>query len=135
MIRSILLIIAGVIALGCNSGDKTKDKNKIYLSKDKLNIAKLTDTLVINENTCRGCAYEYSTHFDIDDSLKIIKLDKIVTTDNNRSDVAGGTVNKDLFLVPVKLGSTKVKLYKYYNQKATAGDSSHYSVYSIEIKN
>lgn len=133
--KKILLIVSAIIAFGCNQNDKTKDKNKVYLTKDKLNSAKLTDTLVINESTCRGCAYEYSTRFDINDSLGMVKLDKIVTTDNNRSDIVGGTVNKDLFLVPLKTGSTKVKLYKYYNQKPTAEDSTRYTVYSIEIKN
>jgi len=133
--KKILLIASAVIVFGCSQNDNTKDKNKVYLTKDKLNVARLTDTLVINENTCRGCAYEYSTHFDINDSMKIVKLDKIVTTDNNRSDVVGGTIEKNLFLVPVKTGSAKIKLYKYYDQKPTANDSAHYTVYSIEIKN
>lgn len=125
--------IVAVLAFSCNAHDKMKGSNKVYLTKDKLNVAKRTDTLVIHENTCRGCAYEYSTHFDINDSSGIVKLDKIVTTDDNRSDGAGGTVNKDLFLIPLKAGSTKIKLYKYYNQKATAIDSAHYTVYSIEV--
>ena len=129
------MIAIATIVLGCHQNDKGKDKNKVYLAKDKLNTARLTDTLVINESTCRGCAYEYSTHFDINDSLGMVKLDRIVTTDNNRSGVVGGTVDKDLFLVPVRTGTTRIRLYKYYNQKPTANDSARYTVYSIEIKN
>lgn len=132
--KKIVLIIAGVLVFSCHS-HQANDLNKVYLTKNKLNVAKLTDTLVISETTCRGCAYEYATHFDIDDSLGVVKLDRIITTDNNRSGTAGGTVNKDLFLVPVKTGSAKIKLYKYYSQKPTASDSAHCIVYSIEIKN
>ena len=39
--------------------------NKISLRTDTINIVKLTDTLVIYESTCRGCAYEGSTNFGI----------------------------------------------------------------------
>lgn len=129
-----VLILAGAIFFSCHSHDQAKDRNKVYLTKDKLNVAKLTDTLVISESTCRGCAYEYTTHFDIDDSLGLVRLDRIMTTDSNHQDTAGA-INKDLFLVPVRTGSTRIKLYKYYSQKPTAGDSAHYAVYPVEIKN
>jgi len=129
--KKIVCIVACALVFSCHAPDQAKDKNKVYLKPNQLTIAKRTDTLVISENTCKGCAYEYATHFDVEDSLGMTKLDRIVTTDNDRS----GTVNKDLFLVPVKTGRTSIKLYKYYHQKPTAEDSAQGAVYSIEIKN
>ncbi|MBK8311990.1 MAG: hypothetical protein IPL04_14870 [Chitinophagaceae bacterium] len=56
----------------------------------------MTDTLVIYESTCRGCAFEGSTNFEISDSLGIIKLYDIITEDNNPSDMDGGSISKTL---------------------------------------
>lgn len=114
---------------------ETKD-NKIALHSDTLNVVKLTDTMVIYESTCRGCAYEQSTHFDISDSMGLVKLYDVVTTDNNPPDMAGGNVSKTLVLVPLKTGSTIIKMYKFWEGRAvTAADSSIFTRYAIEVKN
>lgn len=134
--RKLSLIVFALLIFSCtNSKNKDQDKNKVYLSAGKLNTAKLTDTLVINESTCKGCDSEYSTHFDVSDSLGIVTLERIQTTDNNDSSKEqGATVKKDLFLVPVKTGKTQIKLYRYYGTRATAQDSMRFTVYNVEIK-
>ena len=114
--------------------DKTIADNRISLQTDTLNVVKLTDTLVIYESTCRGCAYEGSTNFGISDSMNIIKLADIVTTDNSSPDMTGGSISKDLILVPEKTGTTIIKLYKFWTQEKTAADSARFDSYKIEVK-
>ena len=134
--KTFFLIISFAIALFSCSNKETEVKdNKISLHSDTLNVVKLTDTLVIYESTCRGCAYETSTDFGISDSMNIIKLYDIVTTDNNSSDMSGGSISKDLILVPVKTGVTKIKLYKFWTMNKTAKDSAIFTTYNIEVKN
>lgn len=108
--------------------------NRIALRTDTLNVVKLTDTLVIYESTCRGCAYEKSTNFAISDSMGIIKLADIVTTDNSPADMDGGSISKDLVLVPQKTGMANIKLYKFWKQEKTAEDSARFITYKIEVK-
>ena len=91
--------------------------------------------MVIYESTCRGCAYEGSTNFGISDSLGIVKLDNVITTDNSSPDMAGGSISKDLILVPLKTGTTAFKLYKFWEQVATAKDSARFTTYTVEVKN
>jgi hypothetical protein len=139
MYKLFLTLISLAFLASCNNQketdtDEVKD-NKLSLNSDTLNVVKLTDTLVIYESTCRGCAYESSTHFSLVDSLDLIKLDKIVTVDNNSSEMSGGNISKQLILVPVKTGSTILKLYKFWDQKETAKDSANVVSYKIEIKN
>ena len=105
------------------------------LRADTINVVKLFDTLVINESTCRGCAYEESTHFEIKDSLDIIKLLDIITTDNNPPDMDGGSISKDLILAPVKTGTTSVKLYKFWKRDLKPEDSARFTTYKIEVRN
>ena len=138
MINKIFFILTVSIAIvSCSNNpksDNTKDvvDNKISLRTDTVNIVKLADSLVIYESTCRGCAYETSTNFAITDSMNIIKLAGIETTDNNPQDVAGGSISKDLILVPQKPGATLIKLYKYYDK--TGIDSTNFTPYKIEVK-
>ena len=113
--------------------DKTIADNRISLQTDTLNVVKLTDTLVIYESTCRGCAYESSTNFAIADSMNIIKLADIVTTDNSPADMDGGSISKDLILVPQKTGTTIIKLYKFWKEEKTAADSARFVSYKIEV--
>lgn len=108
--------------------------NRIALRTDTINIVKLTDTLVIYESTCRGCAFERSTNFAINDSMDIIKLADIITTDNSPADMDGGSISKDLVLVPQKTGITNMKLYKFWKEEKTAEDSSRFTTYKIEVK-
>ena len=108
--------------------------NKISLRTDTINIVKLADSLVIYESTCRGCAYEGSTNFAISDSMNIIKLADIVTTDNSSPDMTGGSISKNLILVPEKKGTTIIKLYKFWTQEKTAADSARFTSYKIEVK-
>ena len=138
------IVFAGIAFISCNNSAKdvvekgvvTNDvvDNKISLRTDTINTIKLTDTLVIYESTCRGCAYEASTNFDISDSMEIIKLADIITTDNSSPDMAGGSISKDLILVPQKTGTTIIKLYKFWNQEKTAKDSANFTSYKIEVK-
>jgi hypothetical protein len=133
----VYLMIA-ILACSCsNSNTKVAGRyeNMVTLRADTLNTVKLSDSLVIHEYTCRGCAYEESTHFSISDSTGIIQLIKIVTTDNNPSDIDGGSINKDLVLVPVKTGITTIKLYKFINERPTVNDSTLFTSYTIEVRN
>jgi len=133
----ILTVSAAVLSCSNNpKSDGTKDiaDNRISLRTDTINIVRLTDTLVIYESTCRGCAYEASTNFAISDSMNIIKLTGIVTTDNSPANMDGGSISKDLILVPQKTGATIVKLYKFWSQEKTAADSARFSSYKIEVK-
>ncbi len=136
-----ILFTLFVTILGCSNNPKDivedeKDMldNKISLKTDTINVVKLTDTLVIYESTCRGCAYERSTNFTISDSLNIIKLEDVITIDNNSPDMDGGSMSKDLILVPVKTGSTNIKVYKFWTMDKTAKDSARFVTYNIEVK-
>jgi hypothetical protein len=135
---TVIFIFTALLAIACttkkNNPAIEKD-NRISLHSDTLNVVKLTDTLVIYESTCRGCAYEQSTHFGISDSLGIIKLLLVETADNNSPDMAGGNISKDLILVPVKAGVTAIKLYKFWKEEATAKDSANFTLYKIEVQN
>jgi len=122
----------------CNNHEtkvETIKDNRISLRTDTINVVKISDTLVINESTCRGCAYEQSTHFDISDSMKLIRLQGIVTTDNNSSDMSGGNISKQLILLPINTGTTTIKLYKFWKQEETAKDSANAVPYKLEIRN
>lgn len=99
-----------------------------------LNDAKLADTLVIYEDVCRSCAYEKSTHFEVVDSNGLVKVSKIETIDNNPPNVDGGSIDKHIYLVPVKTGRTKIKLYKFKDEHPTAEDSIMFKTYDIQIK-
>ena len=135
--QAMAVIIAAATITSCNN-DTTpageKDK-RISLSSDTVNVVTMRDTLVIYESTCRGCAYEGSTSFDIEDTAGVVKLEKIVTTNNNPSDMAGGNVSKDLVIVPVKKGGTTFKLYKSFKGDFTAEDSARAKTYTVEVTN
>jgi hypothetical protein len=138
MKKLFVLLFITAIFFGCtnNTADKTKDiaDNRIALRTDTINTVKLTDTLVIYESTCRGCAYERSTNFAISDSMNMMKLADVITTDNSPSDMDGGSISKDLILVPVKTGATNIKVYKFWAQEKTAKDSARFTSYKIEVK-
>ena len=120
--------------ISCTNNTTDVVDNKIALRTDTINTVKLTDTLVIYESTCRGCAYERSTNFAISDSMNIIKLSDLITTDNSPADMDGGSISKDLVLVPVKTGITVMKLYKFWTEEKTAKDSARSASYKIEVK-
>jgi hypothetical protein len=46
----------------------------------------------------------------------------------------GGSINKDLILVPEKTGITIFKLYKFWTQEKTAADSARFTSYKIEVR-
>jgi hypothetical protein len=136
--KRLLLYCGSLIALSCNnkpSGDHGVKDNRVALHSDTLNTVTLRDTLVIFESTCRGCAYETSTHFDISDSAGLVKLFAVHTIDNNPSGVNGGNISKELVLLPMKTGFTTMKLYKFWKQEETAEDSARYISYKIEVRN
>ena len=135
------LLVATISIISCSNNPKNivDDKkdipdNKISLKTDTINVVKLTDTLVIYESTCRGCAYEASTNFAITDSMNLVKLADIITTDNSPADMQGGSISKDLILVPIKTGVTKIKLYKFWRMDKTSNDSTRFATYNIEVR-
>lgn len=133
----VILTCLVVLAGACSEHQKPaapKD-NKVSLQRDTMNVVKLSDTLVIWESTCRGCAYEGSTHFDVTDSLGLIELSSIRTFDDNPSDMSGGNVSKQLILVPRKTGTTRIRLYKFWKEQPTAEDSARFTTYSLDIRN
>lgn len=110
------------------------DKGHIILKQSEVNKVTLKDTLWIAESTCRGCAYENSTSFDVEDTSGLVKLISIKTSDDAAADTDGGSISKTLILVPTATGSTTIKLYKYYNKEMDAKDSANFKSFSIEIK-
>ena len=136
--KKIFLFIVVIFFIRCNDDKKNealkKDK-RIALRTDSINITRLTDTLVIYESTCRGCEYEGSTRFDISDSLGIIKLLDVKTYDNSPADMDGGSISKELVLIPLKIGTTSIKLYKFLSEKTTSEDSARLKTYTIEVRN
>lgn len=110
------------------------EKGHVVLQQGEINAVKLKDTLWIEESTCRGCAYENSTSFDVEDTSGLIKLISIQTTDESSSGEDGGGIRKKLVLIPTGTGTTTIKQYKYYGEQMTAKDSAGYKSYSIEIK-
>ncbi len=125
--------------LSCTNAKKEiveSKETKVMLRADTINVVKLTDTLVIYESTCRGCAYESSTAFAVKDSLDMVKLLTVETVDNSSPDMAGGSISKNLILVPVKAGSTIVKMYKFWKGvPSSINDSLPFTSYKIEIRN
>ena len=134
MNKIFFVVLLSITVISCTNSTKDVVDNKIALRTDTINTVKLTDTLVIYESTCRGCAYERSTNFAISDSMDIIKLADIITTDNSPADMDGGSINKDLILVPAKVGTTNIKVYKFWSQEKTAKDSANFTSYKIEVK-
>ena len=135
--KKLLIITSVILVLPACSNKKGKtgtDDKKIVLRPDTINTVKLSDTLLIAESTCRGCEYEASTSFEIQDSLDIIKIYDIITKDNNPGNVEGGSVSKTLLLLPQKTGTTTFKLYKFWSPETRSEDSAHFSSYTIEVK-
>ncbi len=139
MKKIFLLPVIAVTLLYCTDSKKEEAEikdTKISLHSDTINVVKLSDTLIIYESTCRGCAYETSTAFAVKDSFDIIKLLRVETDDNNSPDMAGGSVSKHLILVPAKTGKTILKMYKFWQGvPADVNDSLPFTPYQIEIRN
>ncbi|HEV7781502.1 MAG TPA: hypothetical protein VGO58_09555 [Chitinophagaceae bacterium] len=135
--RTLSIPLAVMLFVSCNNAKKENEvtDKRIVLHSDTLNVVKLTDTLLIPESTCRGCAYENSTDFEINDSLGIIRLNGIITTDNNPGNMDGGSISKLLVLVPLKTGTTTFKLYKFWSRERTNKDSANARSYTVEVKN
>lgn len=137
MILSVIIVV--VIFLACDNTEEEKSSslkdNRISLRTDTLNIVKMTDTMIIYESVCRGCAYEGSASFGISDSLGIVELLHTETQDNNAPEMTGGNISKILILVPKKSGSTNMKQYRFLKEPATAADSANFTTYSIQITN
>jgi hypothetical protein len=139
MKKIIYLLTSLIILISCKDkkNEPTIEKdNRISLRSDTLNVVKLTDTLVIYESTCRGCAYENSTAFVIKDSLDLVKLLTVETMDNSPAGMAGGSVSKHLIIVPVKTGSTTIKMYRFWEGvPVEMNDSLPFTPYQIEVRN
>ena len=108
---------------------------RVVLRADTLNTVKLTDTLLINESTCRGCVFQETTHFAVVDSMGLIKLLDVITEDRNSPEVNGGSVYKGVVLLPLKTGTTTFKLYKFWKQETAAEDSANFISYRVTVKN
>lgn len=139
MKNSLLIVLFMAALAACSNSKKEKAEttadSRIMLRADTLNVVKLADTMIIYESTCRGCAYEQSTDFSISDSLNIVELDHVETHDNNPSNMDGGSIHKNLILVPKKAGKTIIRMYKFWGKPATAKDSANFTSYTIEVKN
>jgi hypothetical protein len=138
MKRFVKYFVLILVVSACNDSKKdvAKKDNRIYLQTDTINVVKLSDTLVIAESTCRGCAVESSTAFAIKDSLQIVKLDGVETHDNNPEGMSGGNVSKLLVIVPVKTGITNIKMYKFWKGvPSEMNDSLPFTAYKIEVQN
>ena len=120
--------------ISCTNNSKDIVDKRITLRTDTINVVKLSDTLVIYQSSCRGCEFEKSTNFTISDSMNMIKLVDVITTDNSPVDLDGGNIVKDLVLVPEKPGITIIKLYKFWRMEKTAADSAGFVSYKIEVK-
>lgn len=131
---TVLLVI---LAIGCNNNNEQESQAKqpdlVIMTPQGMNQARMNDTLVIYEMVCRGCAYEESTHFEIEDSLNLVKIVKTETIDNNPPDMDGGSIDKHIYLIPVKPGETKLKLFKFNTETPTTQDSLVYTYYKIKI--
>jgi hypothetical protein len=127
------LLFISIIIFSCTHHSKEVADKRIVLRTDTVNVVKLTDSLVIYESTCRGCEYEASTNFGISDSMNMIKLVDVITIDKNPPDMDGGSIRKDLVLVPAKTGTTVFKLYKFWAEEKTAADSARFSTYKIVV--
>ena len=138
-------IIYSLLFLGLIPACKEKSKapagpqepvnQRVVLRSDTVNRVKLTDTLVIYESVCRGCAYENSATFGIDDSLQLVELYNIETADNNPPDMDGGSLQKYILLVPKKTGTTRFRFYSFLKKPLTAEDSTRFTEYNLEIQN
>ncbi len=133
-----LTILLVILVTGCNNAKQetpAKQSDLVIMTPQGMNQARMNDTLVIYEKVCRGCAYEESTHFEIEDSLNLVKIVKIETIDNNSPDMDGGSIDKHIFLAPVKPGETKLKLFKFNTETPSTEDSLVFTYYKIKIIN
>ncbi len=136
--KKLLIFLAPVFLVACDyipGMRKDPYNGMVRLQKDKTNLVKLSDKMVIFESTCRGCAFEETTRFEIYDSLGIIKLADIITTDDSPDNVAGGSISKDIILLPLKTGKTTMKLYKIWDDQTASQDSGRYVSYTIAVSN
>ncbi len=126
-----------VLLSACNNSDQKEAKgkdNRIVLRTDSINMIRLSDTMLIYESICRGCAYEGSVRFSINDSQGIVKLLDVITHDESSSDMQGGSVGKELELIALKPGTTSVRLYKLLSEQTAKEDSTRFTIYTIEVK-
>jgi hypothetical protein len=138
MKKYLIAFLILTVLVSCNNSKKKNQatylNKRITLHADTLNVVSITDTMVIFETVCRGCAYEASTEFSISDSLELVKLDHIESQDNNPPDTDGGYISTNLVIVPEKPGTTTIKMYKFWEKPYTAEDSAQFTSYTIEIK-
>jgi hypothetical protein len=130
-----LLVTISILA-SCKNADKkagTTANNVVFLRSDTLNVIRITDSVVIAESTCRGCEFEESTRFSLYDSLSLVTLENVITTDNNPPDVSGGNVSKALVVLPLKEGKSIARLYKFYGEENPARDSANARAFQIEV--
>lgn len=134
-IKFLVAIIAITIFYSCNLPKPDRYKDKVLLSTSTLNKVKLSDTMVIHEGVCRGCAYEQSTHFTFTDTTGVVKMYDVITEDNNPPNMDGGSVEKHILIVPQKAGRTTIKLYRIEMNEPTSRDSANAVAYDIEVVN
>lgn len=85
MKKVLYIILASGLLMSCNTGKKEKSSpdqplpaySRVELRSDTLNLVKRTDTLVIDQSVCIGCAYEESASFSVHDSLGLVELYKL----------------------------------------------------------
>src|SRR5574337_1182165 len=94
-----LMTVLILMTFGCNNTSQkttTKSSDLIIMSPQGKNLAQMNDSLVIYETVCRGCEYEKSTHFEISDSMNLVKIVKIETLDHNSPGTEGGFMDKHI---------------------------------------
>lgn len=139
MKKIFFLFSALIIITSCANNSNTKETiekpdTRISLQADSVtNTVKLSDTLVIFDGTCRGCAVENSTNYAISDSNNIVKLATIKTIDYSSPDTDGGSVSKEIEITPIKTGKTVMNFYKYYQSEIN--DTVFVKKYIINVTN
>lgn len=119
-----------------SNANKKKYNHFTELQKDSVNVVKLGDSLVIFEGTCRGCEYEESTTFEIEDPEGLMVLERVETVDYSHSNVDGGSISKTLILTSQKTGNTQLKVFKFYDpddEELKSKDALHFVSYKIKV--
>jgi hypothetical protein len=132
--NKLILLCFVIVTVRCTNNAVIND-NRIMLLADSVNSVTLKDTMVIYESVCRGCAFEQSTKFSIEDTAGVVEIAHIETHDNSSPDEDGGSIGKTIVIVPKKSGHTIFKMYKFWDEPITAKDSSNFTLYNIEVKN
>lgn len=135
MLRSAAFIL---FFAGCYTkspeNEKQEKNSMLELIPGKLNEATMADTLFVSASSCRGCAPEYTPQYELTDSMSVVSLHSVEVVDNNPPDMDGGSLENRIVMLPLKTGSTIIKLYSFMTGDSARQDSSQYTAYQIRIQ-